>query len=222
MVTSIGRKQMTVSLVGPPLKDPLMKITAGYQIGKGAVSTQDTFGVNTSAGDYVVTLAFKGAEADAIYNGAPLLVAVSKTTIVSLNTLGLWGGLAVADACQRRRFVEAGAPADVVKDMAVGPLGSITSLFTSSDYPLEAIRAGHRGTVSALAMIGADGRVLSCKVVKSSSSAALDQKTCAVVKERGRFTAGLDRSGRPIDAPVFYRIRWELPSGRETTVVFGS
>jgi len=81
----------------------------------------------------------------------------------------------------------------------------------SSDYPSEAIRAGEQGEVVIRVDVDARGRSTACRVLASSGSTALDERSCQVSMRRGRFIPALDANGQPVAAPWIYTIRWMLP-----------
>ena len=89
--------------------------------------------------------------------------------------------------------------------------GSLTSLFSTDDYPQSAIRNEEQGTTAVRLTIGTDGRVTGCDISSSSGSSSLDSTTCSVIKRRARFTAAKDQNGQPIQGTFSQRIRWELP-----------
>jgi TonB family protein len=93
------------------------------------------------------------------------------------------------------------------------PLGNPGAWATTDDYPLSAIRNEEAGVTSFKLTIGTDGKVTNCVITSSSGSAALDEATCRLVKERAMFTPALDRRGKPTEDHYFNRIRWVLPSG---------
>ena len=89
---------------------------------------------------------------------------------------------------------------------------NLPSLFTTNDYPAEALRKREAGTVSFAVAIGRDGRVTGCTITASSGSASLDATTCAILQRRARFTPARDASGRAVEDRTVGRIRWALPS----------
>jgi TonB family protein len=90
---------------------------------------------------------------------------------------------------------------------------SLPQLFSSDDYPAEALRAGEQGTVAFQLEVGADGSVAACTVTSSSGSASLDSTTCRLLRERARFTPARDSSGKPVSDTVVSRITWRIPEG---------
>jgi TonB family protein len=89
--------------------------------------------------------------------------------------------------------------------------GSLPGLFTTDDYPREALRNGETGTVAFNVVVNRDGRVTQCDVTTSSGSPSLDRTTCTVVQSRARFTPARDAKGRRVADTAVGRIRWQLP-----------
>jgi len=75
---------------------------------------------------------------------------------------------------------------------------SIGSWFSYDDYPDSAVKAGEQGYVTISFLIGLDGRMTDCKVVRSSGYPRLDAIPCKVLTKRARFTPAKDASGAPI------------------------
>ncbi len=78
------------------------------------------------------------------------------------------------------------------------------------DYPREARDAGIQGNLTTRYVIGTDGRIADCRVVKSSGSALLDAATCRLVTDRFRYRPARDASGRKITDVVFDDHHWRL------------
>lgn len=77
-------------------------------------------------------------------------------------------------------------------------LEKIAGDFYDSDYPPDLARAGIGGRVTATIAVGANGRVTSCRVTRSSGNAELDSLTCRIIQQRYRFRPSTDRYGRPV------------------------
>ena len=90
------------------------------------------------------------------------------------------------------------------------PIGSVTGLFSTDDYPMHAMRNDEEGTTGVQITVGPDGRVWSCNVVASSGSASLDAATCAILQRRARFVPARDGAGNPISDIYTQRISWSL------------
>jgi TonB family protein len=91
------------------------------------------------------------------------------------------------------------------------PDASPASIFSSDDYPREALIKGQAGTVGVLIWIEATGRVSTCEVIESSAAPILEKTTCDILTRRARFAPAKDAAGAAIRSPSFSRIRWLLP-----------
>ena len=58
--------------------------------------------------------------------------------------------------------------------------------------------------------VGANGRVTSCSVTRSSGNSALDETTCRLIQQRFRFDPATDSQGRPIPSVTGWQQRWWL------------
>jgi len=83
--------------------------------------------------------------------------------------------------------------------------------FQDEDYPAAALRGGEQGTVLYRLEIGPDGRVSNCTIRSSSGSAALDTRTCQVVRRRARFTPARDSEGNAVPDRRDGEVTWRLP-----------
>ncbi|MBV9930892.1 MAG: energy transducer TonB [Alphaproteobacteria bacterium] len=91
------------------------------------------------------------------------------------------------------------------------PLGrGLVSLISTDDYPLAALRADEQGNVTVRLDIDAAGSVSACTVVQSSGSASLDAATCALLRERARFSPARDRRGRPVPDTYSQTVNWRI------------
>jgi TonB family protein len=90
--------------------------------------------------------------------------------------------------------------------------GAVAAIFSSDDYPPEALRKGETGLTVVETSIDAKGAVIGCKVVESSGSSALDAATCKIIRDRAQYIPAQDRKGRPVADTSVVRIRWVLPT----------
>jgi len=98
-----------------------------------------------------------------------------------------------------------------VATVAVLSKGDIRKLFTTDDYPQEALVRDQQGTAQFLLLIGTDGKVAACHVVKASGVPSLDGMGCQAIRQRARFKPALDRNGKPVRSayttpPVSWRL----------------
>ena len=102
-------------------------------------------------------------------------------------------------------------PAQGSAEVAKRAEGDLVRLFSSDDYPQEAIRRDEQGTVAYKLSVDRRGRVSRCTIVRSSGSTALDRATCSILSRRARFDPARDAEGRRVADTHEGRIRWELP-----------
>ena len=83
-------------------------------------------------------------------------------------------------------------------------------LFSSDDYPGIAVFNDQMGAVSLVLLIDEQGKVADCTVTQTSGVAALDAQSCAVIKERGKFSPAIGQDGKPAKSSWLQRINWRL------------
>lgn len=91
------------------------------------------------------------------------------------------------------------------------PLSNPAFWAMTSDYPLEALRMNEQGATGFAVQVNKLGLVSECRITSSSGSPRLDEATCRLVTQRGRFTPAKDRQGEPIAGVYANRVRWVLP-----------
>jgi TonB family protein len=99
-------------------------------------------------------------------------------------------------------------------DPAKGPRrarAELYRLFSTDDYPMEALRREEQGTVAFRLSIGRRGNVTDCVVTSSSGSAVLDDATCDILESRAKYEPARDAEGKRISDEDTGRIRWVLP-----------
>lgn len=79
-----------------------------------------------------------------------------------------------------------------------------------SDYPREAGQQGTGGKVGVRYLVGTDGRVGVCEIVRPSGSADLDDTTCRLIRQRFRFAPSRDARGKPVPAWVVETHEWVI------------
>lgn len=84
----------------------------------------------------------------------------------------------------------------------------VSGRIVNADFPRTASNAGAQGSVTAHLTIGTDGRVINCRVAKSSGNADLDATTCRLIRERFRYTPARDASGNAVTDLVGWRQDW--------------
>jgi periplasmic protein TonB len=82
---------------------------------------------------------------------------------------------------------------------------------STNDYPSKALNQGREGTATFKVLIGPDGFVKSCAVLKSSGHKDLDEATCKTLTKRARFSAARDDNGNAIDGCFAGDVAYRLP-----------
>jgi len=82
--------------------------------------------------------------------------------------------------------------------IAVQAKGDVRNIFSSGDYPSEAMNHRQEGTVQFLLLIDEKGKVAGCHILKASGAPVLDGMGCQVIVERARFKPALDAQGKPM------------------------
>lgn len=82
----------------------------------------------------------------------------------------------------------------------------------TSDYPTNSIRAGDEGVTTFEVTLDRDAKATACKIIASSGHSELDDTTCRLVLERGRFELAPGQTKSRQGSRYTNRIRWVLPS----------
>jgi protein TonB len=91
------------------------------------------------------------------------------------------------------------------------PRGDPGGWATTNDYPARDLREGNQGPTRFSLVIGPDGRVQSCAIVRSSGFPGLDKATCDNVSRRARFDPATDGGGNRVTGTYSGSIRWVIP-----------
>ena len=102
-------------------------------------------------------------------------------------------------------------PPPPVVSKAAGAKGDPQSWVTADDYPPGPLRENVEGVSGIAWQINEQGRVENCRVTSSSGNSELDDAACRLVTRRGRYSAALDQSGRPMRSTDSRRVRWTIP-----------
>lgn len=92
----------------------------------------------------------------------------------------------------------------------VKPLSSPGSWVANDDYPALAVRQGHEGTVGFLLQIDSSGTPTSCSIAQTSGFEELDERTCAILMQRARFSPARDAKEKPMAAAYSSRLSWVM------------
>jgi protein TonB len=97
------------------------------------------------------------------------------------------------------------------KPKAAAPRGAPTRWVTTDDYPSRDLREGNEGVTVFRAVVGSNGRVGACEVVRSSGHPGLDAATCKAVTARARFEPATDENGEKVVGTYSNSVRWQIP-----------
>ena len=78
------------------------------------------------------------------------------------------------------------------------------------NYPASALREKAQGAVSVQLEISRSGRVIDCKVTKSSGHEGLDFGACTSIRRYARFSPALDEAGRAVEGTFQTTITYSL------------
>lgn len=88
---------------------------------------------------------------------------------------------------------------------------TIRKLFSSDDYPSQAVFGVQSGTAHIIALIDEKGQMADCMVVETSGIAVLDAQTCIIMHKRAKFSPAIGADGKPAKSTFTQRVRWEMP-----------
>lgn len=88
------------------------------------------------------------------------------------------------------------------------PARQIGGEIRNSDYPRGAGDQRRGGSVDVRYLVGANGRVDACRIVRSSGSTDLDDVTCRLIRQRFRFKPAQDTAGRRTASWVSDGVDW--------------
>jgi len=83
-------------------------------------------------------------------------------------------------------------------------------IFNPDDYPTEAKASLAEGRVKVRALISPGGGVIACDMMVSAGTAALDKRTCDLLRQRGWFLPARDASGKFISGSTVVSVQWLL------------
>ena len=88
--------------------------------------------------------------------------------------------------------------------------GSLQGLFTSDDYPANALDRDDQGQVGIVIRTDPKGAISDCVVEETSKSEDLDKQTCDVIRKRAKFKPALNKQGRAVTGEYRARIHWQI------------
>lgn len=90
----------------------------------------------------------------------------------------------------------------------------LITLFSSDDYPAQAISQEDSGTTSIVLMIDEKGAIQDCMVDGTSGIPTLDAMSCIILRKRAKFEPAIGADGKPARSSYMQRIRWMMADGR--------
>jgi TonB family protein len=90
------------------------------------------------------------------------------------------------------------------------PTGNVHGWLSGADYPMNALMAKEQAVITVRLMVGADGSVTGCEVLRSFAPPTFQDPTCRLLTRRARFEPALDASGKPVASHYINRIKWIL------------
>ncbi len=112
------------------------------------------------------------------------LKALEKCTVASLKDWGI-------DSAVEDSIVERPRPAN-----------DPSKLFTSSDYPQQALMAGKESRLDVWLNLDSNGRVASCRVISTFATPEINDRMCQLVKQRQTFVPAKTATG--VAVPSYY------------------
>lgn len=91
------------------------------------------------------------------------------------------------------------------------PKTPLVRMFSTDDYPGQAVSNREGGTTSVALLIDEKGVVQDCMVDGTSGIATLDAQTCIIIQKRVKFEPAIDKDGKPVKHHYMQRVRWEMP-----------
>jgi TonB family protein len=87
----------------------------------------------------------------------------------------------------------------------------IMSLFSTNDYPWDAVKKGQSGLAHVVVLVDENGRMADCTLIATSGIAVLDAQTCIILRNRGKFKPAIGADGKPTRGTFHQRVNWEMP-----------
>lgn len=86
----------------------------------------------------------------------------------------------------------------------------LTDLFSSMDYPAQAISGRDSGSAGVVLLVDETGALRDCSVDEPSGVATLDAMSCFIIKSRAKFAPAVGQDGKPARSVVLQRIQWRI------------
>lgn len=86
----------------------------------------------------------------------------------------------------------------------------LLSLFSSNDYPYDALRKHQSGLAHVVVMVDETGKIVDCTMIATSGIAILDAQTCIILRNRAKFSPAIGSDGKPTKAVFHQRVNWAM------------
>ncbi|MCH8615751.1 energy transducer TonB [Sphingomonas sp. SM33] len=120
--------------------------------------------------------------------------------------------LKLVDECvtDLKKYWNVSEPGEKSPRLKEGAKGDLRDVFSSADYPWDALRFNEEGVTHIVALIDEKGAVADCTLINTSGAASLDGQACAIVSERAKFQPAIDLEGKPARDGLSQRIVWRM------------
>lgn len=154
----------------------------------------------------------KGSTIESLPNDANITVRIGSKRPISLTLHDVNGLVATLHHCvsSLRRYWN--MDPDQQSKIATPSKGDMRRLFSSSDYPQEALVNGQGGMGQFLLFIDEAGKVAACETVVPSGIPSLDGMSCQVIRARAKgIQPARDKAGKPMRSTVVTPpIKWQM------------
>lgn len=99
----------------------------------------------------------------------------------------------------------------IAQDHPIAEPVDLPSWLSMSDYPTEARTNGQSGSVRVNIDVDETGKVQRCLVTRSSGHDALDEGTCRLVSDKGKFVPATDSAGKMVAGRFTWSMQWAMP-----------
>lgn len=134
-----------------------------------------------------------------------------KTGTQSFSLASMPALLNTLDQCTAdlRRYWNEGGEKD--GRIATPAKGDLRALFSSDDFPMEALKRHQEGEAQFVLLVDPGGKVAACHVLKTSGIPVLDAMGCEVIKTRAKFQPARDAKGIPVRSMIVSpKVHWRF------------
>jgi hypothetical protein len=89
--------------------------------------------------------------------------------------------------------------------------GDVRSIFSSEDFPREAMHYNQEGAAQFILLVDEQGKVAGCHVILTSGIPPFDALGCSVLKQRAKLRPAVDAKGKPVRSMyVTPKVVWRI------------